>query len=122
MCVVGCARRQEAAVSGAVTLDGSPLDDATISFAPVTKGQQQAAWTTITAGRYAIAPSEGLGIGASRVEIRALRTAGDKSAANDPTLPTFGKEIVPAKYNSNSQLVVEIRPGENIANFDLKSK
>lgn len=109
------------AVSGKVTLDASPLDDAIITFVPLTGGQRQAAWTTIANGQYAIAPSSGLGTGQFRVEIRALRTTGEKANQNDPTLVN-AKEAVPSKYNSKSELVVEIKPGQNIADFELKSK
>jgi len=110
-----------ARVSGRVTLDGSPLDDATITFVPMAGGQRQAAWTTIKGGQYAIASKDGLGSGQFRVEIRALRSVGEKSNQNDPTLVN-AKEAVPSRYNSKSELVVEIKPGENIAGFELKSK
>ena len=106
---------------GKVTLDGSPLDDATITFVPMAGGQRQAAWTTIKGGQYAIASKDGLGSGQFRVEIRALRSVGEKSNQNDPTLVN-AKEAVPSRYNSKSELVVEIKPGENISGFELKSK
>jgi hypothetical protein len=97
------------------------LDDATITFVPQAGGQRQAAWTTITSGGYAIAAKDGLGTGQFRVEIRALRPVGGASNPNDPTLMT-AKEAVPSKYNSNSELVVVIKPGHNSSDFDLKSK
>lgn len=106
---------------GKVTLDGVPLDDATITFVPQAGGHQQAAWTTITSGHYAIAAKDGLGTGQFRVEIRALRPVSGASNPNDPTLLT-AKEVVPSKYNSHSELVVEIKPGHNSTDFDLKSK
>jgi hypothetical protein len=118
--LVGCGSGTQASVSGKVTLDGSPLDDATISFVPLAGGQQQAAWATIKGGQYAIAGKEGLGTGRFRVEIRALRSLGDSQ--NDPTRPTPAKEAVPGKYNSKSELVVNINPGDNVADFELKSK
>jgi hypothetical protein len=108
-------------VRGRVALDGSPLDDATISFIPIAGGQRQAAWATIRDGQYAIAPADGLGLGQFRVEIRALRSVGEKTSQNDPTL-VYAKEAVPARYNSKSELVVDIKPGENTADFELKSK
>ncbi len=55
------------------------------------------------------------------VEIRALRAVGETTKQNDPTLLN-AKEIVPNRYNSKSELTKEIRSGENIADFDLKSK
>jgi hypothetical protein len=120
--LAGCGPSAAAAVSGKVTLDGSPLDDATISFVPMAAGQRSAAWATIREGHFAIAPSDGLGMGQFRVEIRALRSVGEKINQTDPTAPVYAKEAVPGRYNSKSELVVDIKPGENIANFELKSK
>ncbi len=117
----GCGQGTAATVHGKVTLDGSPLDDATISFVPAAAGQRQSAWTTIKDGQYTIIEKDGMGTGPFRVEIRALRATGEKPNPNEPTLVP-SKEIVPSKYNSNSELTVEIKPGENTADFALKSK
>jgi hypothetical protein len=116
--VAGCAPAG-ATVTGKVTLDGAPLEDATICFVPKADGQKQAGWATIGGGEYAIAASGGLGTGAFRVEIRALHATGEKS--NDPTLIN-AKEAVPARYNRQSELAVDLKPGPNVANFDLKTK
>src|SRR6478672_7721490 len=48
----GCSQGTQAYVSGSVTLDGSPLDDATITFVPISGGQRGAAWAPINAGKY----------------------------------------------------------------------
>jgi hypothetical protein len=109
------------AVSGKVTLDAAPLDDATITFIPTTGGQRQAAWATIENGQYAIDSASGLGIGQFRVEVRAMRAIGQTTNQNDPTLLN-AKEAVPARYNSKSELLVEIKPGKNTADFEMKSK
>ena len=106
-------------VSGKVTLDGAPLDDANISFVPKAAAQKQAGWATMAAGQYTIPPSSGLGTGEFRVEIRALRPTGEKSS--DPSMIP-SKEIIPAKYNTQSRLTAEIKPGENVKSFDLKSR
>ena len=120
--IAGCSKGTEASIGGNVTLDGSPLNDATITFIPTTGGQRQAAWATINAGKYSISAASGLGLGQFRVEVRALRPMGDKMPSIDPTLPIPAKEAVPSRYNSKSELAVEIKPGANTANFDLKSK
>jgi len=119
--LAGCGSRTAASVHGKVTLDGAPLDEATISFVPTVGGQRQSAWTTIKNGEYAIAEKDGLGTGPFRVEIRALRPTGEKPNPNEPTMVP-SKEIIPAKYNSNSELKAEIKPGENAADFAIKSK
>jgi hypothetical protein len=116
--VAGCAPAG-AAVSGTVTLDGALLEDGNISFVPKTSSQKQAGWATIVGGKYAIPASSGLGTGAFRVEIRVPRATSEKS--NDPTL-IGAREVVPARYNSRSELVADLQPGQNVANFDLKSK
>lgn len=118
---LGCGARAGAVISGQVTLDGAPLDEANITFVPTTGGQSQAAWTTVKGGAYAITANEGLGVGAFRVEIRALRASSQKANPNDPTLIS-AIEAVPAKYNSRSELKVEIKSGANTADFALKSK
>src|SRR6266550_788861 len=76
--ISGCGSRSNATVHGKVTLDGLPLDEATISFVPTASGQRQSAWTTIEGGQYAIAKKDGIGTGQFRVEIRALRATGEK--------------------------------------------
>ena len=119
--LTGCGPGAGAAVSGKVTLDGSPLDDANITFVPLEGGQRQAAWAPVREGKYSIAPSAELGTGQFRVEIRALRTTGEKSNPNDPTLVP-AKEAVPSRYNSKSELTADIKPGSNTVDFDLKSK
>jgi hypothetical protein len=104
-----------------VTLDGAPLDEATISFVPMTGGARQSAWTTIKNGEYTIVEKDGLGTGPFRVEIRALRPTGEKPNPNEPTMVP-SKEIIPSRYNSNSELKAEIKPGVNTKDFALKSK
>jgi hypothetical protein len=119
--LVGCTPGTDASVSGKVTLDSLPLDDANISFVPLSDGQREAGWTTISKGVYSIPASSGLGTGKFRVEIRALRTVGETANRNDPSLMN-AKEIIPNRYNSKSELVKEIKAGENILDFDLTSK
>src|SRR5262249_26078156 len=119
--ISGCNRGSGASVSGTVTLGGNPLDEATITFVPTAGGQRQAAWGPVTGGKYAIDSASGLGTGQFRVEISAVRTSSDKANPNEPTLMT-AKDIVPAKYNSMSELTAEITPGKNIANFELQMK
>jgi hypothetical protein len=119
--VAACSSRTSATVHGKVTLDGAPLDDATVSFVPTAGGARQSAWTTIKNGEYAIAEKDGLGTGPFRVEIRALRPTGEKPNPNEPTMVP-SREIIPSRYNSGSELKAEIKPGKNAADFVLKSK
>jgi len=121
---LGCGNSSSrGAVRGSVTLDGMPLDDATITFAPEAAGQDKAAWTMTKQGKYSIPAVTGPAVGPSRVEIRASRKTGKQLADTGP----FGaademREIVPPRYNSQSELNANIKSGDNIVDFDLKSK
>jgi hypothetical protein len=117
--VLGCAPAGSA-IQGRVTLDGAPLDEATISFVPLDPENSTPGWTKLALGHYTIAAAEGLKPGKYRVEIRALR-ATSKANANDPTLME-AKEAVPSRYNSQSQLIAELKAGKNSKDFDLKTK
>jgi hypothetical protein len=118
-CLLGCGEAGSS-ISGLVTLDGTRLDEATISLVPLEAPNQSAAWTTVAQGQYAISAADGLQPGNYRVEIRAVR-ASNKANPNDPTLMD-AKEAVPSRYNSQSQLVTELKAGVNKADFELKSK
>ena len=116
--VAGCAK-SGASVDGTIALDGAPLDDGNICFVPKDSGQRQAGWSIVTGGKYAIPATSGMGVGTFRVEIRAARATGEKSPDPDVTVT---KEVVPAAYNTRSDLTADIKPGQNVVNFDLKSK
>jgi hypothetical protein len=117
---MGCSGGTGVSISGKVTLDGEPLDDATISFVPISSGQQDAGWATVEDGRFTVPTSSELGTGQFRIEIRALRSAGQANS-NDPTL-VEAKEIIPIRYNLKSELTREIKIGQNQVDFDLTSK
>ena len=63
------------AVSGAVSHEGTPLDEGTIQFIPTGKGDGRAAGGAIVAGRYSIPRKGGPFPGTYRVEISAYREA-----------------------------------------------
>jgi hypothetical protein len=118
--LAGC-RPSGSSVSGKVTLDGAPLPEATISFVPLGDATQTAGWAAVQDGQYAIAADSDLTAGKFRVEIRALKSTGAKTNANDPTL-IEAQEAIPSRYNAQSELTVEIKAGENVADFSLTSK
>jgi hypothetical protein len=110
-----------ASVSGVVTLDGKPVEGATVSFTPAT--------------------GDGGGVGGSYGKIDAqgtysLRTVvGDRSGSvpgkhkvtislskSDATNPEgASKELIPTKYNTKSELTFDVpSSGTDKANFELK--
>ena len=78
-------------------------------------------------GVYAIEELKGLPPGKYRVRISAADT-GPEERGEAPMMPPGGgpypirKDLIPPKYNSQSELTVEVVDGDNRFSFDLKSK
>ena len=77
-------------------------------------------------GRYQIAGENGPAIGWNRVEIRAVRKTG--KMVQKPLSP-LGEMIeetvdvaIPARFNSASILKVEVKSGDNRADFDVSAR
>jgi hypothetical protein len=118
--LAGCgAKDQKAVVNGTVTLDGVPLDSAEMRFASV-GGQTPTAGATVASGKFVAE----LVPGSYVVEINAAKIVGKKKAYESPDSPTVNivQELLPPRYNSKSELRLEVGPGEQEKTFELKSK
>jgi hypothetical protein len=135
--LVGCGEDNplgRKAISGKVTLDGTPLDHGSVSFQPQqTPGAANTAavntGAVIEKGQYSIPADQGLLPGTYRVAI-----SSPEQAAIDTTDPNEAmkqaatgaappKERVPEKYNAKSALTIEVKSdGPGTFDFDLKSK
>lgn len=106
-------------VYGTVTLDGSPLADASVIFVPKESGSRSSFGTTDSNGYYELTYSanmEGAKVGEHTVRISTFKspdpnTEGDKGS----------KETVPNKYNSKTELTQTVENSSNEFNFDLTS-
>lgn len=112
-------------VSGTVTLDGEPLEDATLIFQP--ESGRPAYAVTDGDGYYELqysASTAGAMVGKHLVYISTYRE-GDP-AAEDPELRESRPERVPAQYNrdaaDNPDMTVEIQSGGNTCDFPLSSE
>jgi hypothetical protein len=112
-------------VSGTVTLDGQPLDDGVIQFTPAGGSGQVSGGTQIQGGKYSISRDQGLVPGSYNVAINAAT----KSERTKPAQVGAGKaaelpkELIPAKYNSATELKAEVKKGgPNAFTFTLQSK
>jgi hypothetical protein len=108
--VAGCERSgpQVAPVRGRVTLDGEPLADTSIVFEA--EGMPPSGGYTDKNGNYELIFKRGVKgapIGLNRVTIL------------ENTQRTLGPQRVPARYNQESELKREVKPGDNEINFDL---
>ncbi len=123
---IGCGpQTNRLAVSGQVSLDGSPLDNGSIRFTSLGESLL-ATGALIRDGRYSIPKEKGLTPGIYRVEI----SSPDEDAApvyqrndrNQPGIPT-AVDRIPAAYNVESEQQVEVVLGErNTFDFDILSK
>jgi hypothetical protein len=124
--VAGCGKEgaTRGAVSGKVTLDGKPLADGSILFTPVKGTRGTATGGQILNGQYELAESAGPAVGKNRVEIRATRKTGKMVQKPFAPLGQTVEEAVEAvapKFNSDSTLEVEIKSGDNTADFKVTS-
>lgn len=110
--MVGCGGEQFGNVSGKVTLDGQPLAGATVEFSP--EGGSPAYGVTDEQGRYTLlfsADQKGAAVGNQRVRIFSFNEGRPRE-----------KERVPVKYNRQSELVRDVKRGQQTFDFDLLTK
>lgn len=108
--LAGCGERRRMPIEGAVTLDNRPLEKGAIVFRPLAGTPGPTAGATIADGKFAILPSGGPFAGDFVVEITAAGRTGRK-AINIRTdrLEDEYTQILPARYNSRSELQVEVK-------------
>jgi hypothetical protein len=112
------------AVSGKITLDGKPLASGSILFTPIQGTRGTATGGIIKNGAYQISASTGPAIGWNRVKIRATRNTGKmvpKPFSPPGQMVEEVAEAVAPKFNSDSVLKVDVKPGENTADFEVAS-
>jgi hypothetical protein len=121
--ICGCAEANPLGrlpISGEVSLDGQPIDNGSIQFAPTDTQGGIASGALITNGTYNIAAEQGLTPGIYTVRISAPEGG---VATDDPGGETEGlvaTERIPAEYNSESKHTVEVKAGDsNTFNFRI---
>jgi hypothetical protein len=111
-------------VSGQVMLDGELIGDGYILFVPMKGTKGPAAGVSIADGCYLLSGEVGAAIGLNRVEISSSGKTG-RMVVN-PFSPTgelmeeIAERVAP-QFNSASTLTFEVKPGNNIADFDVTS-
>src|SRR5262245_53671875 len=115
--VPGCGVSGLHQVTGTVQFDGAPLKEGRILFRSE-EGEKRAYAGEITNGSYSVACAAGK----MRVEITASRLIAGKFDTTNGTKEPVGVMFIPAKYNSQSTLVVVVDGGSRNHPFDLKGK
>ncbi|MEW4565319.1 carboxypeptidase-like regulatory domain-containing protein [Bremerella sp. JC770] len=100
-------------VSGVVTMDGDPLEAATVVFVPIEGGRGNAVATTDQQGRYEL----------SYINDKGTEPGTYKVIVTKPRQTKRGEvETLPSQYNSASDVTAEIKAnGENRFDFNLES-
>ena len=129
-------------VSGTVKYKGESIKEGLITFVPMAGTDGPKAGGNIDDGRYAIPRRGALAPGKYRVEIRSFEESGKEipksmqraqmfgrpieQVTNDPgaaeqleKLKREKKNVLPARYNDNSELIKEL-PHENEVNLDFE--
>ena len=108
-------------VSGTVTMDGSPVTGASITFTPVDKSNRPSFGYTDEDGYYELKYSssrDGAKVGEHTVSISThIPPAPDEEGILQPAQP----ETIPNKYNSQSELKKTVESGSQTFDFELSS-
>jgi len=106
-------------VYGKVTLDGNPLPDAGVDFQP--EAGRPSAARTDSNGDYTLEYSLDHAGAVEGLHTVRITTGGERPDPATGEMKRF-PELLPARYNVNSELKQEIKAGSNEINFDLQSR
>ena len=115
-------------ISGTVNFDGQPLKKGMIQFQPASQAEGMAAGGMIVDGRFEVAREAGPVPGKYKVQIESLDDTKPPleegelpGAIKAPSKKTMPKRLIPPRYNSQTALAAEVKPGvSNTYRFDLE--
>jgi len=115
--IIGCSSQaagpEMVAVSGKVTIDGNPLSDGNIIFDPQ-DGKGIPVQAGISSGAFTCQVPPGMKV----VRIQSTQTSSEKG----PYGEDVSISIIPAQYNTNSDLTAEVKANGDAFEFDLTTK
>jgi hypothetical protein len=109
-------------VSGTVTLDGVPLMDAVVAFQPTGEGSSGTGRTDEN-GTYILfyaSQRPGAKVGENRVVI-SKETSGSSGDDEFAVVTEEEGELLPARYNRETELTATVTDSENVFDFALTS-
>ena len=116
---------ERASVSGAVTVDGRPLEAGTITFVPADGVAGPKATAAVADGFYSLPIGHGPAAGPHRVEIRrrdpGLSRYDERAPATFAANPPAASPALPANYNTATTLSAEVLPPACSFNFYLQT-
>ena len=119
LCAACSGQGAQGIVEGQVTYNGQPLKEGLIRFVPV-GGASQTADAPIVDGKYTATTP----VGEFRVEVTASKVVGKSKMYDTPDSPAVDvvEQVIPAKFNVNSELRVTVEKGKLEKNFELSDK
>jgi len=119
LAVAGCGDGKST-VSGTVTLDGQPVPSGSITFVKQEGGSLVREGAVISGGKFEASVPPGK----YKIELNSQKVVGKRTQkgldGKDETLDVT-QELFPARYNAQTELIEEIKPGSNTLKLDLKS-
>lgn len=108
-------------VTGVVTINGSPVQDATVTFAPV-EGGRSAIATTQADGTYELHYTPGVkgakrGSNTVRISTYSAPELDDDNSVVTPAKP----ERFPPEYSLGRDITVDVKSGENTFDFEINA-
>ncbi|WP_145256014.1 hypothetical protein [Planctomycetes bacterium Pan216] len=125
VCFAGCSAENGPArsrVVGRVNVDGHPLPSGMIRLTPIEGTRGPTAGASIAEGMFVVRQDRGPVRGKHRVEIRAYRQTGRKVAEpglGEGVLVDETEQYLPAHYNDESTLVLDVRERSQTFDVDL---
>ena len=119
-CLTGCGDSVPMGeVSGQVTVDGKPANRGSVAFTPV-DGAGPSAGAEIHDGKY----SAMVFLGKNKVEIRVPKVVGKQKLYDTPDSPVQDllEEVLPAKYNDQTELEIDVQKGKNPKDWEVSAK
>ncbi len=106
-------------VVGTVSVDGKPAERGSVSFAPLS-GEGSTSGAEIRDGKF----SAEVALGKNKVEIRVPKVVGKQRLYDTPDSPLqeLMEEVLPAKYNDQTELEIDVNQGKNEKNWELSTK
>lgn len=113
---VGCGDSNMGTVTGTVKVDGELPESGSIAFFPVDR-KSPTTGTSIVNGAY----EAKVPIGLSQVQIRVSKKVGEQKLYDTPDSPIQPvlAEVLPPKYNDQTELQIDVKPGENKQDYEL---
>ncbi|TWT61504.1 hypothetical protein [Rubinisphaera italica] len=114
-----------AAVSGTITLNGESIENGTISFQP-RSSSNRAAGAIIVGGQYEISEGKGPNMGVYDVIISSIINEEEvpviDSGEDTGETEMVGEQIIPSKYNEDTELKVTVDKSSHQFDFNLDSE